>query len=134
MHERGRCPSKGSLRASVRLQAWIPERWMALNLRADGPDLHRNLSMQGEALEPVDQGQERVAVGLHGLLALGAVSEDENRQPTRARRRRPSSLRSSNRPRIGAGSHVAPACSSKSLIAEPNDPEAPVSATRRPLT
>jgi hypothetical protein len=58
VHERGRYPSKGSLRTGVRPQAWIPERRMALDFRTDGPDLHGNLAMPGEALEPINEGQD----------------------------------------------------------------------------
>ncbi len=51
---------------------------MAFDFRPDGPDFHRNLPVLRKALETVDQGEDRGAIGLHRLLALGAMCEDED--------------------------------------------------------
>src|SRR5208283_1112583 len=71
VHEAGRCPSKSALGACVALQLGIAQRRMTLDLRSDRPDLDRKLPMPREEPEPVDQRQERIAVGLHRLLAFG---------------------------------------------------------------
>src|SRR5271157_4630724 len=55
---------------------------MTLDLRSDRPDLDRKLPMPREEPEPVDQRQERIAVGLHRLLAFGPTNSDRPSGPT----------------------------------------------------
>jgi hypothetical protein len=51
---------------------------MALDFRTDRPNFQRNLPMPAQARESINERQERVAVSLHRLLALGSVGEDKN--------------------------------------------------------
>jgi len=78
VHQPGRGPRISALGAGVGLQLGIAQRRMTLDLRSDRPDLDWDLPVPRETLAPVDQRQERIAVGLHRLRALGPVGKDQD--------------------------------------------------------
>ena len=127
-----RVPREGPLGVAVEHQFGDAERGVRLDLRADRPDLRRDLTIGGQRTKPLDQRHERVAVRLPRVVRLRPVAEDQDLGLAERVVEAAVIVVSVVSSVFEGPDFGRPLAFQEGLQGAPNAPEAPVIATRRP--